>query len=197
MKHKKTQPVKKLQTLLLLTLPIHGSFIGCSELHKILVDHAPDKSLIEPVPTYAGLETTDKDLGVDNLDDIADGVGEIGLGAIAGVRAGTNGELGECGRQKANDGFKVGFVWKPKSDGAFKGSVAVLPERFLGECKQLTITEKVKGKDKVSVLRNKGTLYGREVFILDGREGDKVKKNAKLSCGCRYWIINDPSRRVD
>lgn len=178
-----------------------------------------DQSLIEPVPTYAGgkgkgdskgdskgegkgsgVTGTDIgaiDIGEHNLDDIPDGVGEIGLGAISAIRAGTSGDLGKCGRQRAQDGFKVAFVWKPKSDGAFKGSVAVLPEKFLGKCPKLTITEKVADKDKVSVMRNKGNLYGREVFILDGREGNSLKKNIKLSCGCRYWIIPDPSKRVD
>src|SRR5574343_44277 len=201
---------------------------GCAELHRVLVEddafkesdfvyieknkYKNDQSLIEPVPTYAGVNGikgkgkgsgvtgTDigaVDIGEHNLDDIPDGVGEIGLGAISAVRAGVSGDLGKCGRQKAQDGFKVAFVWKPKSDGAFKGSVAVLPEKFLGKCPKLTITEKVKGEDKVSVMRNKGNLYGREVFILDGREGSSLKKNIKLSCGCRYWIIPDPSKRVD
>lgn len=184
-KGKKGKGTKKFGLLLASGTIGFVGLTGCFEIKKA---KEKDLSLIEEVPLFAGVEAG-RETGIEESS-------AVGAGAIEALREGLTGRI-PCGRQDSTDGFKVGFVWKPKSDGAFKGAVAVLPERFFGQCKELTITEKMKGKDKISKLRNKGSLEGREVFILDGREGASLKKNIRLSCGCRYWIINDPANRVD
>lgn len=181
-------------TKYLLIVPCISAINGC-------VVPVEDKSLIESAPLWGnntpiGVEASEAE---SNMDDVWDGVAN---GAKEAYKSGTDEQvLGKCGRQKTNDGFKTGFVWKPKSDGAFKGAVAVLPERFLNRCDKVTTVEtaKIKGKTKsiTTNFRNKGDIHGRPVFISDGREGQLYKKNLKLNCGCRFWIINDPAKRND
>lgn len=99
----------------------------------------------------------------------------------------------KCGKKNPKDGFKSGFTWKPKSDGAWKGAVAVVPWWAGEECK-------VRSGKKTYGMRYKGDIGDidpRPVHILDGIEGDKLKRNTEVKCGCYFWIIPEPNKRTD
>jgi hypothetical protein len=94
--------------------------------------------------------------------------------------------LPPCGEKPVMDGLKSGFIWKPKSDGAWRGAVVVLPSWAVDGCS-------VNGKK----MRDKGKIEDRPVHILDGVEGASLPKNTVVKCGCYTWKIPDPSKRHD